>query len=121
MRSRLAPFLGRWTDDAGRGVTIEPRGDGALVSVRDAAGAPFQRTLLEGASTTVAMPAAVSEEGTLVVEVGTPGVGPTYVLEAVGGALLPSVHIGLYDDWEDDLGVPWAQPLSPYRPADRIG
>ena len=29
--------------------------------------------------------------------------------------LIPEVLMGLYDDWEDDFGVPWVFPLSIYR------
>ena len=66
----------------------------------------------------------------LQVEAGTDGLGPTYRLYAAlehGGerhgapddtpceevVLVPDTGIGLYDDWEDDQGVPWAFPLEP--------
>lgn len=29
--------------------------------------------------------------------------------------LVPEVTMGMYDDWDDDLGVPWAFPLAPLR------
>ncbi|GIJ29190.1 hypothetical protein Vqi01_43520 [Micromonospora qiuiae] len=76
----------------------------------------------------------VDEQGRryLEVEAGVPGIGPTYRLyaavEGVAGlsiapadvdvdrlVLHPSTSIGLYDDWEDDLGVPWAYPLESLR------
>ncbi|MEZ5002360.1 MAG: hypothetical protein R2730_04925 [Chitinophagales bacterium] len=28
----------------------------------------------------------------------------------------PRIGMGLYDDWEEDLGVPWAFPLSDFKP-----
>ena len=115
MRRRLDPFLGHWIDGSGRRMTIEAGGPGALVSIVDPGGAPYERALLEGPGPTTAMPAALDEHGMLIVEVGTPGAGPTYALTPRDGGLVPSVHMGLYDDWEDDLGVPWAAPLSRYR------
>jgi hypothetical protein len=63
------------------------------------------------------------------------GVGPTYrlyfVVEEENQKLrvatsddliekikiIPDIGMGLYDDWEDDLGVPWALPLSDYKKA----
>ena len=73
----------------------------------------------------------------LEVEAGTEGIGPLYRLyagravpdrEGVRPAgddldpeqvvLVPQCLVGLYDDYEDDLGVPWAYPLQPLeRPA----
>lgn len=67
----------------------------------------------------------------LSVEAGTAGLGPMYHLypraRGADGALtpptgdeppsglvlVPDVTGGLYDEWEDDLGVPWAHPLEP--------
>jgi|GEM_PF-4280995 len=74
----------------------------------------------------------------LQVEAGIQGLGPTYHLvfviknlngndpeyivakttDKIGKVFaLPEVQIGLYDDWEDDLGVPWAKPLLPLKHA----
>ncbi len=44
------------------------------------------------------------------------GLGPTLNLAPLdANTLQASVSLGLYDDWDDDLGLPWAFPLSPYR------
>jgi hypothetical protein len=78
----------------------------------------------------------------LEIEAGTAELGPTYriypVVESREGQplgtgeysqfvvahdsvpvadliLAPNTSIGLYDDYEDDLGVPWAMPLAPLR------
>ncbi|GAA5190320.1 hypothetical protein GCM10023322_45180 [Rugosimonospora acidiphila] len=68
----------------------------------------------------------------LEVEAGTVNLGPTYRLYAAreeadelrGAAddlpverlvLVPEIVMGLYDDYDDDLGVPWAYPLRPLR------
>ena len=55
----------------------------------------------------------------LIVELGTEGLGPFMSLEFKNkngtDYLLPSVFHGLYDEWEDDLGVPWVFPLRKFR------
>jgi hypothetical protein len=44
------------------------------------------------------------------------GIGPTLNLFPLeNGDIEPQVSMGLYNDWEDDLGLPWAYPLSKYR------
>lgn len=44
------------------------------------------------------------------------GLGPTLNLRFVShDELKPNLGLGLYDDWEDDLGLPWVRPLSVYR------
>ncbi|NHJ87838.1 MAG: hypothetical protein FK734_20415 [Asgard group archaeon] len=67
----------------------------------------------------------------LQIEVGIDFVGPTYNLylsKIIGNKqklieelnnieLYPEVQMGLYDDWEDDLGVPWAFPYKNYQKA----
>ncbi|MFW9923178.1 MAG: hypothetical protein ACFFDW_07840 [Candidatus Thorarchaeota archaeon] len=69
----------------------------------------------------------------LQVEVGMTFIGPTYnlylsknnenlqnlVKESNDIRLYPEVQMGLYDDWEDDLGVPWAFPYKDYKKASR--
>ncbi len=32
----------------------------------------------------------------------------------------PEVGIGLYDDWDDDLGVPWGFPYTKFHKLDRV-
>src|SRR3989304_2500693 len=44
------------------------------------------------------------------------GAGPTLNLFPIShDELKPEVVMGLYDDWDDDLGLAWAFPLSVYR------
>ena len=61
----------------------------------------------------------VSEQGEcLVVEggqLGLWGIGPYLRLFPERDCLKPEVGMGLYDDFEDDYGLPWAFPLSHYR------
>jgi hypothetical protein len=47
---------------------------------------------------------------------GFVGLGPTLQLRPIAiDELKPAISGGLYDDWEDDLGLPWALPLSVYK------
>ncbi len=76
----------------------------------------------------------------LQVEAGAEDIGPTYHLvfavkksegeeppyrlampddDLENIVALPETQIGLYDDWEDDLGVPWALPLLPLKHANQ--
>lgn len=98
--------------------------------------APYSSAELLGGGTKrierLAATSCVDAEGRMYLEIeaGTNGVGPTYRLyaaeqtdselrRATGATsadalvLEPNTSIGLYDDWEDDIGVPWAQPLQP--------
>ena len=117
----IARFAGLWIDEGGRALWIEADGEAALVSVAPGVAEPcYQRPPLLGhvrRGRTLEMPAALAEDGRLRVEAGSPGLGPIYDLTFEGDQLSPSVHLGLYDDFEDDLGVPWALPLSLYRRA----
>lgn len=67
----------------------------------------------------------------LQIEVGVPFTGPTYnlylsekeidikdfvnIVDKI--RLLPEVQMGLYDDWDDDFGIPWAFPYKDYKKA----
>ena len=106
------------------------------VSVWDAEGKPYTIRLLGDATrSTINLSAALdTEDGKrlLQVEAGTYHLGPTYNLHfgvmrdgVLHSArlwdfwrelfLVPSVGVGLYDDWENNLGVPWAFPLRVWR------
>jgi hypothetical protein len=116
-------FLGDWVDDAGRLLRIEAPGGVPRASFyRREDGKPVRRKgffcLLRTAA--VALPAKVDGDR-LVIELDEPGLGPTMRLrrEEEDGrpVLVPEVGVGLYGDWEEDLGVPWVFPLSVYRRA----
>jgi hypothetical protein len=137
-------WLGWWLADDGKAILLEA-GDGEvlLTACAQRDGPPSRSAqLLEGGTRPIArVPAAYRTDADgrlhLEVEAGTPGVGPTLRLYAVAAetadgtpttrqladpraaagdvVLLPQTGIGLYDDFEDDLGVPWAYPLLPFR------
>jgi hypothetical protein len=132
----LRPFLGLWIDTQGRALFVKRVGDGVRVSVAPGiTAAPYKQSGLVFDFPTNDLEARLSKQQsqTLEVEAGSPGLGPTYRLERTssgnrdgnprrfpetsGDRLLPSVHMGLYDDYDDDFGVPWAFPLEPYRRA----
>lgn len=127
-------WLGEWVAPDGRVMLIERVGSSLHVTVRPRAGAePFSDPSAD------ALPAEWMDLGKrgrgLRVEVGAAegqaGLGPTYDLVFVHDpddrpakatdALTeihaePNVRMGLYDDYGDDLGVPWAMPLERWEP-----
>lgn len=109
---------GLWIDAAGRALYIEERATAFRVTVaRTVDGPCFRRSSLCSPFATTRALRAKLRDGVLVVEAGTPGLGPTYELTKVEELLIPTVRMGLYDDFDEDLGVPWAFPISPYRRA----
>ena len=133
-------WVGLWVADDGKAVLIEIRRRSILVSVAPSVGVRTYESaeLLDGSRKRISRLDAIpllDEEGRrfLQVEAGTPDVGPTYRLypavepvrghfdraddsiDVVDVVLLPTTVIGLYDDWDDDMGVPWAYPLQPLR------
>jgi hypothetical protein len=120
-------YAGLWLDEGGRVLDISPSTAlEAVVTVSPSLAAPCYPAEGTLAFDTRARPATVyrgdGETPRLMVEVGMEGLGPTYQLTFAAhddgsAVLIPHVGIGLYDDFEDDLGVPWAFPLAPYRRA----
>jgi hypothetical protein len=133
-------WVGWWVAADGKAVLIETRLRSILVSVApDREPEPYvSAQLLDGEAKRIERlePSPwVDERGRryLEIEAGTPEVGPTYRLysavELSPGSrasaenktdvrdviLIPDSSMGLYDDWEDDLGVPWAYPLDQLR------
>lgn len=132
-------WTGRWIAEDFKTVTIEDGSDHPRVTVASGPMAPPYRSaellgggtkLIDGLDGTCW----IDDEDRIYLEVeaGTSGIGPTYRLYAaqVDGesfqraspdldapdlVLVPNTSIGLYDDFEDDLGVPWAYPLGPMR------
>ena len=128
-----------WIDESGRILIIERKNSEHRVTVKPNMGAkpyrqsdlhhPFKRTenlMSEWVKNS-------TSHCFLRVEAGTEGLGPTYDLyfriqdeltklirfahaadpmEAV--FIEPVVSMGLYDDFEDDFGVPWAFPIQKY-------
>jgi hypothetical protein len=126
--SHAQDYAGLWLDEHGRAIDIVPSTETeAVASIAPSIHEPcYCGDGLLGAINMKERPASVyrrdGETPRLMVEVGVIGLGPTYQLTFAaaddGSAILiPHVGIGLYDDFENDLGVPWAFPLSAYRRA----
>ena len=123
----LAPFLGLWVDARGRALFVWRRGRDereksqfeAEISVTDGVmGMPYEVRGLGLNPLPTRDMRAMMAGGELRAEAGVIGIGPTYTLQLTqNDTLLPRVEMGLHDDWEEDLGVPWAFPLEPYRRA----
>jgi hypothetical protein len=138
-RSILEEWQGLWIDKNGKQLSIESTIEGIYkISVLDNYGIPFKIELLDKKTiTTIGLAATFREDfngySTLQVEAGTIGVGPTYNLyfmtikkdnelrfakdsdDLFKIIIRPTVGMGLYDDFEDDLGVPWAFPLEDFN------
>jgi hypothetical protein len=132
-------WVGTWVAADGKTISISWGTQGAAVTVRSGPGqAPCRSHELLGGGTKMIedLPARceLDEQGRryLEVEAGTPTVGATYrlypAIEDAAGfrsagddvnveqlLLVPNTAIGLYDDYDDDLGVSWAIPLQPLR------
>lgn len=122
-------YLGKWLDDIGKIMFVRKNNQGYLVDYYVNQDLPAKRELLGGVvSESVDMKAFISgsnwediniKSEDLLVELGTEGLGPfmclKYKKEKDTEYLLPSVFHGLYDEWEDDLGVPWVFPLKAFR------
>jgi len=126
-RDVLEPFLGLWVDVQGRALFIRRR-DGderdkspfeAEVSVTDGVmNMPYEVRGPGLNELPIRQMRATMANSELRAEAGVIGIGPTYTLQlSADDTLLPRVEMGLHDDWEQDLGVPWAFPLAPYRRA----
>ncbi|HEX5596848.1 MAG TPA: hypothetical protein VFX61_12665 [Micromonosporaceae bacterium] len=130
-------WAGTWVAPDAKTVRLIREDRGIFVTVSPGPDQPpyLSAPLLDGGTKRIErLPASfqVDEEGRryLEIEAGEPGLGPTYRLyaavEDAAGlriargevsvdrlVLYPNTAIGLYDDWDDDLGIPWAYPLSP--------
>tara|TARA_B100000678_G_C18215734_1_gene505209 strand:+ start:1510 stop:2013 length:504 start_codon:yes stop_codon:yes gene_type:complete len=134
-------WCGLWADRNGKQVLIEStKHHFYAVTVLDSGGEPFKIQLPgDTPKNTIGLTGSFGRDAsgnpTLQVEAGINDLGPTYnlyFLVAESGQKLrlarnsddlrhiiikPNVGMGLYDDWEDDLGVPWAFPLEDFKKA----
>lgn len=132
-------WVGRWQDTNAKTVTISRMHGSVTVTVAPGvAETPYRSAELLGGGTKEIenLPAVcyLDEERRkyLEIEAGTPDLGPTYRLYAATEdddrslkpfdsgnvddlVLVPHTSIRLYDDYDDDLGVPWAYPLERLR------
>ena len=131
-------WCGLWTDKNGKQLIIETtKHDFYIITILDKNGKPFEIDLLgESMKKTRSLTANFSRDTNgnpfLQVEAGTNEIGPTYDLyfltllnqemklaknsdDIEQLIIKPKVGMGLYYDWEDDLGVPWAFPLENFK------
>lgn len=132
-------WTGRWVDKNGKIIEIkEEKLKSYLVSIRDKDGQFYSIHLLEKKEISTEnlisrFNTDIEKKPYLGVEAGTYGYGPTFnlyfIAEMDNGEfrlaqdsdsidkvrIRPRVGMGLYDDWDDDLGVPWAYPLEDFK------
>ena len=137
-RSIPSKWLGKWIDGNGRQLIIAKRQEHNLlnhyqITILDKNSIPFKINLPDEKTKDTLnlhgeLTIDINGKRNLQVEAGMHGLGPTFLtkdkLDKYTPAnrwtpisrlqIIPNVTIGLYDDWEDDLGVPWAYPLLPF-------
>lgn len=127
-------WCGRWIDKNGKQLFIERKENKKYrVTILDRSYQPYDILLLNDKETKTEKLEAnftidVNGYPILQVEAGNSGLGPTYNLCFIKHSnesyklasnftplnqvqIIPTVGMGLYDDYEDDLGVPWAFPV----------
>lgn len=114
----MAQYIGQWADESGKILVIRENGGEVVADFLVDEKRPVDRMLLGGKKSQSLGMSAYINELSLIVELGDEGVGPTlqlnYKRAKEKDVLLPTVLCGLYDDWEEDFGVPWVFPLSVY-------
>jgi hypothetical protein len=113
-------WVGDWIDQVGHSLIIKKCGSKLVVDFyMDSKMTPASRDLLGNEKADSINMATYFEEQFLIVELGSEGLSPTLKLEQKRqdkkDILIPGVIMGLYDDYEDDFGVPWIFPLSLYK------
>ena len=132
-------WFGLWTDKNEKQLIIQTtKHDFYSVTVLNKDGIPFQIDLLGDKKRDTEKLIGQFTKDTngnpiLQVEAGSNEIGPTFDLyflttkdndehrlakntDDIDKIIIkPSVGMGLYDDWEDDLGVPWAFPLEDFK------
>lgn len=119
----IGVFLGKWIDGTGKVLVIGSGRSGFLVDFYQSAELkPVSRKMPMGEPISSLNMVAYLDGAVLVVELGLEGLGATLRLShgMIEGKenLIPEIVRGLYWDWEEDFGVPWVFPLSPYSRAE---
>ncbi|MZQ81043.1 hypothetical protein GQF01_02695 [Paenibacillus sp. 5J-6] len=113
-------YIGSWMDFVGHILIIKKIDDIEVrVDFYPILGSkPVNRDLLGRTALSINMKGVLQEHG-LQIELGEEGLGPTLEIKLTKEnnhkLLEPSVVMGLYDEYEDDFGVPWIFPLSYYK------
>lgn len=120
MHNHLQKYIGKWTDECGK-ILIFKTNEQELVAdfYMDRNLVAVERELLGGAKAPSLLMKTYFEDSMLIVELGEEGIGATLQLEYRNTEdneyFVPTVVHGLYNDLEEDFGVPWIFPLSVYR------
>lgn len=120
VQNHLQKYLGKWTDEHEKILVLKTNGQ-ALVAdfYADKNLVAVERELLGGAKSPSLSMKTYFEDSILIVELGEEGVGATLQLEyrntGENEYFIPTVVHGLYNDLEEDFGVPWIFPLLVYR------
>ncbi len=110
-------FIGCWIDEDGKNIVIKNDNENFLTDFYNSDSTLVERELLGNSIVESKDMKSFFDGEKLIVELGTEGLGPTLKLKYNNEDreyLIPAVEIGLYDDWEDDFGVPWVFPLALY-------
>ena len=116
----IEKFIGSWSDDSEHILIIKKNNNIEFMVdfFPRLESEPVLRKLLSRNELSINMKGSLIEHG-LQVELGEEGLGPTLELKLVtvnnNEFLEPSVVMGLYDDYEDDFGVPWVFPLTYFK------
>ncbi|SES87965.1 hypothetical protein [Paenibacillus sp. NFR01] len=120
MINEVNKYLGSWMDHS-RHLLIINMIDEMNVSVDfypSVGSEPVVRKLLGRKALSKNMKGILQEQG-LQIELGEEELGPTLQLKIthinIKEYLEPRVVMGMYDDYEDDFGVPWIYPLTYYK------
>ena len=118
-------FTGRWVNASGNVLTIRATRRGryrARFARTDGRVSWLTRLKMCLNMGLTGMPGRV-EEDELVLELGRSGWGPTLDLKpqcsgpGAEDVLVPRIGPSIHDGWEDVFGIPWLEPLSPFRRA----
>lgn len=120
MHNYLQKYIGKWTDEQEKFLVFKANGQDLVADFyTDKNLAAVERELPGGTKSPSLSMKTYFVDSMLIVELGEEGIGATLQLEYRNTGdneyLIPTVANGLYNDLEEDFGVPWIFPLSAYR------
>ena len=114
-------FLGKWKDEYNRVLELRINNSGEIIAnYLSNEGESFERHMLTSVDDTLAMNTYYDKDNmSIIVELGTNGLGPTLKLDYLyideAELLIPTIHHGLYDDYDKYFGVKWLFPLREFK------